>query len=76
MLFIFLRQHERTYLFTTDPDDITFFSLPLKLGKHIGTNIISSHGKAQNEFFKIRQVHQVLSQINIRITDENNVNLR
>ena len=61
-----------------DPDDITFFSLPLKLGKHIGTNIISSHGhgKTQSEFFKIRQVHTILSQISIRLTDENNVNLR
>lgn len=52
--------------------------MPLKISKY-GTNIISttaSHGKIHQDFFKVHRNHNILSQIKIRITDENNIDFR
>ena len=72
------RESERSILFSSDSDFITFFQMPLKLNKY-GTNIISttaSHGKIHQDFFKVHRNHNILSQIKIRITDENNIDFR
>ena len=72
------RESERTILFSPDNDYITFFQMPLKINKY-GTNIISttaSHGKIHQGFFKVHRNHNILSQIKIRITDENNIDFR
>lgn len=55
-----------------------FFQMPLKINKY-GTNIIStttSHGKIHQDFFKVHRNHNILSQIKIRVTDENNIDFR
>ena len=72
------RESERAILFSPDNDYITFFQMPLKINKY-GTNIISttaSHGKIHQDFFKVHRNHNILSQIKIRITDENNIDFR
>ena len=72
------RESERAILFSPDNDYITFFQMPLKIHKY-GTNIISttaSHGKIHQDFFKVHRNHNILSQIKIRITDENNIDFR